>query len=242
MGGGQDYVCSLLTNPHTGLPLPPDVGSTHLVRGDYLYYHYGCDGFDDRGWGCGYRTLMSLSSWIRGQKLRSSQSSGFSSLAPVPSNRNIQEILAKIQDKPATFAGSNEWIGCVEESFVILYLCSAFVKVGLVLDEVYGVSCRIIHVLSGDQLSKHIPQLVEHFDTLGSPVMMGGDQDNLSKGIMGVCQGKNTTHLLVVCWLGAAVLAGCCSADWVLQCWLGAAVLAGCCSAGWVLQCWLGAA
>ena len=48
MGGGVDYVCSLLTNPHTALLPPDNAGPTHLVKGDYLYYHYGCDGFDDR--------------------------------------------------------------------------------------------------------------------------------------------------------------------------------------------------
>ncbi|KAA0195533.1 hypothetical protein HAZT_HAZT006119 [Hyalella azteca] len=184
MGGGQDYVCSLLTNPHAGLSLPPDAGTVNLVQGDYLFYHYGCDGFDDRGWGCGYRTLMSLSSWIRGQKLRSHDNSGFSTLAPVPANKNIQEILTKIQDKPPSFIGSHDWIGCVEA--------------GYVLDELYGVECRIVHVASGAQLDKHVPELVEHFKVRGSPVMMGGDRDNLSKGIMGICQCKDMTYLLVV--------------------------------------------
>lgn len=31
---------------------------------EYEYWHYLCDGFDDRGWGCGYRTLQTISSWI----------------------------------------------------------------------------------------------------------------------------------------------------------------------------------
>ena len=35
------------------------------VSGHYEYWHYGCDGFDDRGWGCGYRTLQTICSWIR---------------------------------------------------------------------------------------------------------------------------------------------------------------------------------
>ena len=30
----------------------------------YEYWHYLCDGFDDRGWGCGYRTLQTIASWI----------------------------------------------------------------------------------------------------------------------------------------------------------------------------------
>merc|ERR1712227_1097062 len=32
---------------------------------DYEYWHYLCDGFDDRGWGCGYRTLQTIASWIK---------------------------------------------------------------------------------------------------------------------------------------------------------------------------------
>ena len=30
----------------------------------YDYWHYCCDTFDDRGWGCGYRTLQTIASWI----------------------------------------------------------------------------------------------------------------------------------------------------------------------------------
>ena len=30
----------------------------------YDYWHYVCDHFDDRGWGCGYRTLQTIASWI----------------------------------------------------------------------------------------------------------------------------------------------------------------------------------
>ena len=48
MGGGRDYVCSLLANVHDGLEKPQEVSEIYLVKGDYLYYHYGCDGFDDR--------------------------------------------------------------------------------------------------------------------------------------------------------------------------------------------------
>ena len=31
---------------------------------EYEYWHYNCDRFDDRGWGCGYRTLQTIASWI----------------------------------------------------------------------------------------------------------------------------------------------------------------------------------
>jgi len=56
---------NLLKNVHTGLELPcENVERLSLVKGDYDYWHYGCDGLDDRGWGCGYRTLQTIASWI----------------------------------------------------------------------------------------------------------------------------------------------------------------------------------
>ena len=36
----------LLTNIHTNLPVPGQ--DVYLVNGDVDYYHYGCDGVDDR--------------------------------------------------------------------------------------------------------------------------------------------------------------------------------------------------
>ena len=51
----------LVKNIHRlGLENPPDeLGNDFaIVKGDYQYYHYLCDQYDDRGWGCGYRTLQ----------------------------------------------------------------------------------------------------------------------------------------------------------------------------------------
>lgn len=50
---------------HT-IPFPENkLESKITVQGTYEYWHYGCDGLDDRGWGCGYRTLQTICSWIR---------------------------------------------------------------------------------------------------------------------------------------------------------------------------------
>ena len=52
---------------HEAAPLPSEsTGSARveLVSGDYEFWHYGCDNQDDRGWGCGYRTLQTICSWI----------------------------------------------------------------------------------------------------------------------------------------------------------------------------------
>lgn len=45
----------LLPNVHLGLADPPSTDGekkVRLISGDYLYYHYTCDGFDDvvSGW------------------------------------------------------------------------------------------------------------------------------------------------------------------------------------------------
>lgn len=37
----------LLLNVHSNLEPPKPDGSTYLMRGNYHYYHYGCDGFQD---------------------------------------------------------------------------------------------------------------------------------------------------------------------------------------------------
>jgi Ufm1-specific protease 1 len=46
--------------------MPAPVGATGIfqVDGDYKYFHYLCDNFNDVGWGCGFRVLQTLSSWI----------------------------------------------------------------------------------------------------------------------------------------------------------------------------------
>ena len=48
---------------HLQVPSLPDVHEEVVVRGKYDYWHYLCDEVDDRGWGCGYRTLQTIISW-----------------------------------------------------------------------------------------------------------------------------------------------------------------------------------
>ena len=57
------------------------------VKGEYEYCHYLYDGTDDRGWGCGYRTLQTIISWI--------QHNSRTELT-VPSIKKIQEILVEV--------------------------------------------------------------------------------------------------------------------------------------------------
>jgi hypothetical protein len=89
--------------------------TTDTVRGTLTFYHYICDGQDDRGWGCGYRTLQTLCSWIMNNKDEHSTST-------VPSITKIQEILVDLEDKPPSFIKSNQWIGTYEATIVLSQL------------------------------------------------------------------------------------------------------------------------
>ncbi|MBN3318057.1 UFSP1 protease, partial [Atractosteus spatula] len=168
---------------HLGLPLPEpegDISRCALIRGPCRYFHYGCDGHDDRGWGCGYRTLQTLSSWVC---LNGAAGPGSSTAAP-PSLPEIQRALVAMGDKPASFLGSRDWIGACEAA--------------MLLDHLHDVPCRVLHVRPGPELRDVPGQLHGHFRAHGSPVMMGGDQDNASKGVLGVCDGKRGSYLLVL--------------------------------------------
>ncbi|XP_067950632.1 acylglycerol kinase, mitochondrial-like [Watersipora subatra] len=161
---------------HEGLVLPPNCDKSLECSG-YSYYHYGCDGFDDSGWGCGYRTLQTICSWIH---------SHAETDVTVPNIPEIQDVLVAMGDKDASFLGSKQWIGSVE--------------VGLVVDKLFDVPCKILHVQSGSQLYLHIPELITHFSNRKSPIMMGGESDTSSKGIIGVAtsSSNDSTYLLIL--------------------------------------------
>lgn len=150
---------TLLFNVHEGIPPPAWLpnATVSLVDGDYAYYHYLQQGERDQGWGCAYRSLQTLASWLRLNLLASS-----TTLETEPTLTDIQRALVRIGDKPATFVGSREWIGSLE--------------VGYVLDELLGVSFRSLSVPSGSRLPELAPQLAHHFAESGAPVMIGGGQ------------------------------------------------------------------
>ncbi|XP_037540154.1 inactive Ufm1-specific protease 1 [Nematolebias whitei] len=171
----------LLKNVHSGLSDPlADPVKCSLIKGDYLYFHYGCDGLDDRGWGCGYRTIQTMASWIH------YNSSSLQNHELAPSLPEIQGALVAMGDKPGCFSGSREWIGTFEAS--------------LVLDWFHDVPCKVVHVRGGGAELEQVAveELHQHFAKHGSPVMMGGDRDNSSKGVLGVCTGDKGSYLLVL--------------------------------------------
>lgn len=55
----------------------------YLVQGIYSYHHYMQDRMDDKGWGCAYRSLQTISSWFRQQ--------GYVE-RPVPTHKDIQQV------------------------------------------------------------------------------------------------------------------------------------------------------
>jgi len=143
-----------LRNTHLGLkhPLPQSPNAeVAIVQGNYIYHHYLQDRMSDDGWGCAYRSLQTIVSWFRLQ--------GYTSRA-TPSHQEIQQALVDIQDKPPSFVNSRKWIGSME--------------VGFCLDHLLGISYRIMSVSSGGELVGKARELIDHFRTEGTPVMVGG--------------------------------------------------------------------
>ncbi|EDX05945.1 probable Ufm1-specific protease 1 [Drosophila simulans] len=171
----KDYAYPLLEDPQGALTPPSEGGRTLVTRGGFNYFHYGCDGHQDAGWGCGYRTLQSAISWIQ----RRRGSSGH-----VPSIREIQQILVALGDKGAEFVGSRDWIGTLEEFYVI--------------DVLHQVPCKILHAkeLSSKEI---LGELRSYFEKYQGFVAMGGLSDTASKAITGYhCSARGRIFLQVV--------------------------------------------
>lgn len=180
-GDIKKKINTLSKNVHIGLPTPlTDPVKSSLIIGHYQYYYYGCDGQDDRGWGCGYRTIQTMASWLCHNWTAADQET------KPPTLPEIQQALVSMGDKPGSFSGSREWIGTFEAS--------------LVLDYFFDVPCKLVHIRGGGAELEHVAveELHQHFQKFGSPVMMGGDRDNSSKGILGVCTDDKGSYLLIV--------------------------------------------
>ncbi|ALC44715.1 CG16979 [Drosophila busckii] len=141
-----------LLNTHLGVrPSGVVDGKEYLVNGNYHYYHYLQQQVQDKGWGCAYRSLQTICSWFLLQ--------GYTERA-IPMHIEVQEYLHKINDKPASFVGSSQWIGSTE-----LSMC---------LQGFLNVDSKILHVASGAELTTITSELAMHFQTQGTPVMIGG--------------------------------------------------------------------
>ena len=137
-----------------------------LVRGEYDYYHYLCDGTDDRGWGCGYRynhleaqhicsskylhklqnkeheldiftrTLQTMLSWLNMKQGKGN----------VPSIRAIQECLVNVGELSQNY----NWVPCITHlkvgdkpaNFVGSRDWIGSVEVSITIDSLCDVPCR----------------------------------------------------------------------------------------------------
>lgn len=78
---------------------------------------------------------------------------------PIPSHRTIQKCLVDIGDKPSSFINSKQWIGSTE--------------VGFVLESLLGISVKILCASTGAEVPTLARNLLHHFQTQGTPVMIG---------------------------------------------------------------------
>mmetsp|Transcript_7988 Transcript_7988/g.11792 ORF Transcript_7988/g.11792 Transcript_7988/m.11792 type:complete len:510 (-) Transcript_7988:595-2124(-) len=144
-----------------------DVGVKYAIGGSYSYFHYGQEGFDDKGWGCAYRSLQTIVSWLNEQNYSDKE---------VPSHYQIQKMLVEAGDKTKDFLGSKEWIGAFE--------------VMLILDVYYGITSKILNVSSGSELQSKGRELSQHFTEEQTPVMIGGGV--LAYTLLGVDYNEDT--------------------------------------------------
>lgn len=77
----------------------------------------------------------------------------------IPSHRDIQKCLVEIGDKSSSFVGSRQWIGSTE--------------VGFVLECLLGVTIKVLCASSGAEMADLASDLAHHFETQGTPVMIG---------------------------------------------------------------------
>jgi len=141
------------------------------VSGIYDYYHYTQDKFDDSGWGCAYRSLQTIQSWFIHQNYTTK---------PVQNHREIQKLLFSLGQRERTFIGSREWIGSLE--------------IQAVLQKYLGIESKIVHISKGPDIVNHTRQLIDHFTSQGTPVMIGGGQ--LAYTLLGIDYNEKTGKVL----------------------------------------------
>ena len=162
-GGVASPIPGILRDPHRSLGSSGVKGGVQaLVQGSYEYFHYmqwtGCgqkaEKYDDCGWGCAYRSLQSIISWFRLQ--------GYTSL-PNPTHYEIQKVLVDHCGQDAgTLLGKKMWLGSQD--------------LGYYLDHTLGVECRTTTFHSGEDVAGGGRKLLHHFQTQGTPVMIGGGE------------------------------------------------------------------
>lgn len=68
-----------------------------------------------KGWGCAYRTLQSMCSWIaKNRHTMDVDPDNRLTASEIPSIEEIQQTLVNINDKPESFLKSTDWLGALE--------------------------------------------------------------------------------------------------------------------------------
>ncbi|KAM7419322.1 hypothetical protein PAMA_016440 [Pampus argenteus] len=167
----EPYKDGYLRNPHQVLTPPTlDNGKVYLVQGIYSYHHYMQDRMDDNGWGCAYRSLQTICSWFQQQGYVERR---------VPTHKEIQQALVDVGDKQSSFVGSRQWIGSIE--------------VQAVLNQLLGITSKIMFVSQGSELASKGRELANHFLTEGTPIMIGGGV--LAHTILGVAWSETSGQI-----------------------------------------------
>mmetsp|Transcript_4002 Transcript_4002/g.5833 ORF Transcript_4002/g.5833 Transcript_4002/m.5833 type:complete len:551 (-) Transcript_4002:136-1788(-) len=161
----------LLRSPHLGPYAKPHAvpkGIEYRITGHFDYYHYGLQGFDDKGWGCAYRSLQMVSSWY--------QLNGLTSKAPL-AIPEIQKTLINMGVMGADFfEGCKSWIGSQEIAWA--------------LNSLYNVDCRFLMSSNGVELNKLTNEFARHFETNYCPIVACGGK--LALVIIGVVTNPTT--------------------------------------------------
>jgi hypothetical protein len=113
------------------------------------------DKTDDKGWGCAYRSYQTTLSWFVEQNLCEPG-------LQIPSIAEIQATLKRVDHAHENLrVGSKAWIGTVEASNLLQDL---------------DILCKLHYVNPPDDLPSYSLQLLEHFRTQGTPVVMGAGE------------------------------------------------------------------
>ncbi|KAF7458528.1 peptidase family c78 protein [Cryptosporidium felis] len=134
----------------------------YQILGDFYYYHYNQDNFNDQGWGCTYRSLQMLLSWYLINNYTNKH---------VLSITEIQEFLKKNDSTYNNLQiGSNTLIGTVEASYIlIMYL---------------GISCKLKYYYNIEEFLRNYDLISNHFQNISSPIIISiGDYSYLLTGI-----------------------------------------------------------
>lgn len=79
-----------------------------------------------------------------------------------------------------------------------LFIKSKLLQATYVIDTLFGVSCKLIHVRKGEDIKNHKDTLLSYFKDIGGFGMMGGDIDAASKGIAGIKVENEEVFLLII--------------------------------------------